>query len=121
MRAETVPVILGVLVAIVGLAILADAWLPETMTFGSERRRRSRTERSLGGEACIGLAALCEAAALIGRDTWAYETVAMLAGAGLFVIGVWLNRRFLSDRISNRGALRRDETPKARDGKDRIR
>ena len=121
MRVETVPIILGILVAIVGLAILADAWLPESMTFGSERRRRSRTERSLGGEACIGLAALCEAAALIGRDTWPYTTVAMLAGAGLFLLGVILNWRYLVDRVSNRGALRRDETPKPNTQKNRIR
>jgi hypothetical protein len=27
----------------------------------------------------------------------------------LFVLGVWSNRRYLRDRITNRGALRRDE------------
>ena len=121
MRIETVPVILGVLVAIVGLAILADAWLPETMTFGSERRRRARTERSISGEACIGLAALCEAAALIGRDTWRSETLSMLLGVGLFLAGTWLNRRYLLDRISNRGALRRGKLPPKREGPNRIR
>jgi drug/metabolite transporter (DMT)-like permease len=120
-RVETIPLILGVLVAIVGLAILADAWLPETMAFGSERRRRLRTERSLAGEALIGLAALCEAAALIGRDTWPYETVAMMVAGGLFLVGIVLNRRYLRDRITNRGALRRDDAPKPFVGKNKIR
>ena len=107
MRVETIPLIIGIIVALIGLAILADAWLPEEMTFRSERRRQERTERSIGGEACIGLAVLCLAAALIGRDTWRYGTVAVIAGSLLFVIGAFLNRTFLRDRIVNRGALRR--------------
>ncbi len=107
MRVETIPLIVGIIVALVGLAILADAWLPEEMTFGGERRRNVRTERSIGGEACIGLAILCFAAALIGRDTWPYVTVAVIAGTVLFLLGVFANRRYLRDRIVNRGALRR--------------
>ena len=107
MRVETIPLIIGIIVALIGLAILADAWLPEEMTFRGERRRHERTERSIGGEACIGLAVLCLAAALIGRDTWRYGTVAVIAGSLLFVIGTFSNRSFLRDRIVNRGALRR--------------
>ncbi len=106
-RIEIIPVIAGVVVALIGLAILADAWLPEEMPYRSERRRRARTERSLGGEACIGLAVLCVAAALIGRDTWRYSTVAMIAGSVLFLFGVFANRRYLRERLVNRGALRR--------------
>ena len=102
-----IPLILGVLVALIGLAILADAWLPEELSHDKERRRQSRTERSLGGEACIGIAVLCMAVALLGRDTWRYSTVAVIAGAVLFLIGVMQNRRYLRDRIVNRGALRR--------------
>jgi uncharacterized membrane protein len=77
------------------------------MNFGSERRRNERTERSIGGEACIGLAILCFAAAIVGRDTWPYTTVAVIAGAVLLLFGVIGNRKFLRDRIVNRGALRR--------------
>ena len=51
MRVETIPLILGALVGLIGLGLLADAWLPEHVRFRSERRRRARTERSLGGEA----------------------------------------------------------------------
>ena len=110
-RVEMIPVIAGVVVALIGLAILADAWLPEEYTHRNERRRAARTERSTAGEACIGLAVLCVAAALIGRDTWPYSTVAMIAGSVLFLVGVFANRRYLRDRMVNRGALRRGAPP----------
>jgi hypothetical protein len=106
-RVETIPIILGVLVALVGLGLVADAWLPEQVTRRSERRRKARAERHVGGEAAIGLGMLCMAAALIGRDTWKYGTIAVIAGTVLFVIGAWLNREYLKERITNRGALRR--------------
>ncbi|MFL5608750.1 MAG: hypothetical protein ACJ8AD_20005 [Gemmatimonadaceae bacterium] len=109
MRVEVIPLILGSLVALVGLGLLADAWMPEDMTGFRERRRTARIERSLGGEAAIGLGMLCMAAALIGRDTWDYVTVAIIAGSVLLVIGSWMNRRYLRDRVVNRGALRRGE------------
>lgn len=122
-RVEQIPLILGILVAVLGLAILADAWLPEEMPFRTERRRTAREERSLGGEAAIGLGVLCMAAALIGRDSWDYGTVAVIAGTVLFVLGAVLNRRFLRDRIVNRGSLRRGGARKRGDsrGSDRIR
>ena len=123
MRFETIPLILGVLVGLVGLAILADAWLPEELTFSGERRRQERTERSVTGEAGIGLAVLCMAAALIGRDSWPYETVTVMAGTVLFIVGAVMNRRFLRDRIVNRGKLRRGGAPPPprESRKDRIR
>ena len=108
-RAEMIPIVIGVVVALIGLAILADAWIPEKLSTQSDRRRRARTERSIGGEAAIGLAVLCMAAALIGRDTWVYSTVAVIAGAVLFFFGLLANRRYLKERITNRGALRRGE------------
>ena len=110
-RVETIPLILGILVALVGAGLLADAWLPESVRGTRERRRRERTERHLGGEAAIGVGILCMAGALIGRDTWRYGTIAVIAGSVLIATGGWLNRRFLRDRIVNRGALRRGETP----------
>lgn len=106
-----IPLVAGVIVALIGLAILADAWLPEEITHSGERRRAARIERSIGGEACIGLAVLCVAAALIGRDTWPYSTVAMIAGSVLFLLGVFANRRYLRERMVNRGALRRGAPP----------
>jgi len=112
LRAETIPLILGSLVALFGLGVIADAWLPERVLYQSERRRRARAERDLGGETSIGLGGLCMAAALIGRDTWRYGTVAVMVGAFLLLLGAWLNRSYLRERISNRGELRRG-APKA--------
>ena len=109
MRIEVIPLIVGVLFALVGLGLLADAWIPEDAAPFRERRRRRRAERSLGGEALIGLGVLCLAAAIISRDSWDYVNVAVIAGAVLMLVGAWMNRRYLRERISNRGALRRDE------------
>lgn len=106
-RVEIIPLILGVLVGLIGVGLLADAWLPEDFRGGKERRRRERQERHLGGEAAIGVGILAMASTLIGRDTWRYGTIAVILGSVLVVWGGWLNRRFLRDRIVNRGALRR--------------
>ena len=109
MRIELIPLIVGGLLGLIGLGLLADAWIPEDVAPFRERRRRPRTERSLGGEAMIGLGVLCLAAAIVSRDTWDYVNVAIIAGGVLLLIGVWMNRRYLRDRFVNRGALRRDE------------
>jgi hypothetical protein len=108
-RIELIPLIVGALLGLLGLGLLADAWIPEDVAPFRERRRRPRTERSLGGEAMIGLGVLCLAAAIVSRDTWDYVNVAIIAGGVLLLIGVWRNRRYLRDRFVNRGALRRDE------------
>ena len=122
MRVETLPLIIGTIVALLGLGVIADAWLPEKVLYQSERRRRARAERDLGGETAIGLGVLCMAAALFGRDTWQYSTVAVMAGAFLLLLGAWLNRAYLRERISNRGELRRG-APKSEkpQGRPRIR
>ena len=122
MRVETIPLILGVVVALVGIGLLADAWLPEDVSYRRERRRRAREERHIGGEALIGVGVLCTAAALIGRDTWPYSTVAVIVGAVMILIGGVLNKRFFHERVVNRGALRRGtEKPKTPEKNDRIR
>jgi len=109
-RLETIPLIIGVIVALIGLGLLVDSWSAEAIPGMRERRRSPRTERSLGGEASIGLGVLCIAAAIFGRDTWDYVNVAVIAGIVLVLLGSYANRRYLRDRISNRGALRRAET-----------
>jgi hypothetical protein len=106
-RVETIPLILGSLVALIGLGVIADAWLPEQILYRSERRRRARAERHLGGETALGLGVLCMAAALLGRDTWRYSTVAVMVGTFMILNGAWFNRTYLRERISNRGELRR--------------
>ena len=59
------------------------------------------------------------AAALIGRDTWRYGTVAVIAGAVLVLFGSCPTARYLRDRIVNRGALRRGGRPSAKRGPQR--
>ena len=108
MRLELLPLIFGALVALLGLGLVADGWLPDRdQLLSSERRRRQRAERDRGGEIIVGLGMLALAAALIGRDTWRYGNVAVLAGVVLLALGAALNRRYLRELMTFRGASRR--------------
>jgi hypothetical protein len=107
MRIEIVPLILGGLVGLIGLGLLFDAWTADEVIVKRERRRRPRIERSRGGETAIAFGVMGMAAAFIGRDTWKYSVVAVIAGTALVLLGAIMNRRFLGQMISNRGALRR--------------
>lgn len=107
MRLEHIPILLGILIAAIGLGLVADAWLPDESLMRSERRRRQRAERHRGGEALVGVGTLCLAAALIGRDTWRYGTLAVLVGTVLLIAGVVLNRAFLREVLFFRGPARR--------------
>ena len=107
MRLEHLPLILGVLIGILGVALMADAWIPDDTFVSSERRRRQRAERHRTGEGLVGIGTLCLAAALIGRDTWRYGTLTILIGAILLAIGVGLNHRFLREVLFFRGPARR--------------
>ena len=107
MPIEVLPLIAAVLVGLIGLGLVFDAWTPDEIIVKNERRRRPRVERSRGGEALIGFGVLCMAAAFAGRDTWRYSVIAVIAGTVLLVLGAFANRRYLGSVISNRGALRR--------------
>jgi hypothetical protein len=104
---ELIPVIVGGFVGLIGLVLLFDAWTPDEIVVKRERRRSPRMERSRGGEAMVGLGVLCMAGAFIGRDTWVYSVVAVIAGAVLLLLGAFANRKYLGELIGNRGALRR--------------
>jgi hypothetical protein len=52
------------------------------------------------------------AAALIGRDTWRWGTIAVIAGAALLIIGAIMNRAYLKEVLLFRGAARRGEGDK---------
>jgi hypothetical protein len=106
-RLEILPVIVGALVALVGLALVADGWITDAPARVAERRRHARAERHRGGEIAIGVGLVCAGAALVGRDGWRYGTVAVLVAAALVTAGAVLNVRFLAERLANRGALRR--------------
>ena len=91
MRLEHLPLILGLLFVVAGVALIADALLREQPLMMTDRRKRSRAPRHRGGQVAIGLGTLFVAAALFGRDGWRYGTVAMLLGVVAFAVGVWLN------------------------------
>lgn len=107
MRIEILPLIAAVIVGLIGLGLIFDAWTPDEIIVKHERRRRARVERNRAGEAAIGLGVLCMAAAFGGRDTWRYSVVAVIAGTILMVFGAIKNRHYFGASVSNRGALRR--------------
>lgn len=109
MRLEQIPLFVGVIVAILGLGLILDAQLPEGFTPSRERRRRERTEPHRGGQTLVGIGIIAIAAALIGRDTWRFGTLAILAGVLLVAVGGWLNREYLRESVVFRGAARRGE------------
>lgn len=107
MRLEQLPILLGVLIALIGLTIALDAWQTGGVTPLRERRRRTRAVPHKAGQTLVALGTLCMAAALIGRDTWRWGTIAVLAGSGLLIIGAMMNRRYLKEVLLFRGAARR--------------
>jgi uncharacterized membrane protein HdeD (DUF308 family) len=88
MRLETIPLILGVLLALLGLALIFDAWAPDNIIVPEERRKRPRRDRDRWGEALVGLGAIAMAATFLGRDTWRYSIVAVIAGVVLLLWGL---------------------------------
>lgn len=107
MRLEHIPLIIGAIVALIGLGFIADASMAASAPVTPERRRRTRAEPSRAGEAVVGVGTLCMAAALFGRDTWRYGTVVVLIGSALLLLGAILNRVFLKETLMFRGAARR--------------
>jgi hypothetical protein len=109
MRLEQLPILIGVLIALLGLTILLDAWQAGGVAPLRERRRRARAVPNKAGQSLVALGTLCMAAALIGRDTWRWGTIAVLAGITLLVIGAILNRTYLKEVLLFRGPARRGQ------------
>lgn len=97
MRLEHLPLVLGLLFVVAGVALIADALLREQPLMVTDRRKRSRAPRHRGGQVAIGVGTLAVAAALFGRDAWRYGTVAVLLGVVAFASGVWLNWPYVRD------------------------
>jgi len=111
-KIEQFPLLLGVLVALVGLTILLDAWQAGGVAPLRERRRRTRAVPNKGGQTLVALGTMCMAAALLGRDTWRWGTISVLAGTALLLIGAVMNRAYLREVLLFRGAARRGEGEK---------
>src|ERR1700682_6180322 len=109
MTLEQVSIILGVLVSLGGLTIALDAWQAGGVAPLRERRRRTRAVPHKAGQTLVALGTLCMAAALIGRDTWRWGTISVLAGVALLVIGAIMNRKYLKEVLLFRGAARRGQ------------
>ena len=106
MRLELVPVILGLIVLVLGVAILWDAWGEHPMGPMRERRRRTRATINSRGESSVGFGMMLLGAALIGRD-WRFETLTVLAGTLLVLWGGFENREYIREMLFFRGAARR--------------
>jgi len=117
MRVETIPLILGLLLFLMGAAIIADAVVADDPSHESERRRRERPERSKIGQIVFGSGTLCVAAVLIGRDQWRFTTLAIAVAVVLVVVGVGLNLRYIRGSllgpVLGRSAKRRESDNEA--------
>ena len=109
MRLEQLPILFGVLVALIGLTILLDAWQTGGVGPLRERRRRTRAVPHKAGQTLVAIGTLCMAAALMGRDTWRWGTISVLAGSALLIIGAIMNRHYLKEVLLFRGAARRGQ------------
>jgi hypothetical protein len=112
MKLEQFPIILGIIVALIGLTIALDAWQAGGVAPLRERRRRTRAVPHKVGQTLVALGTLCMAAALVGRDTWRWGTISVLAGSVLLIIGAIMNRQYLKEVLFFRGAARRGEGDK---------
>lgn len=113
MRVENLPIVLGVVVLIIGAAIIWDAWGPQTLGPMRDRRRRSRAAVDIKGELVAGLGIAFLGAALIGSD-WRFETVTVLVGTICIIVGALRNWKYFREVFLFRGSARRvsDDQPK---------
>ena len=109
MRLEQFPIILGIIVALIGLTMALDAWQAGGIAPFSERRRRTRAVPHKAGQTLVAVGTICLGIALIGRDTWKYTTVTVLLGVVLLIVGAIMNRLYLKEVLLFRGAARRGQ------------
>jgi hypothetical protein len=125
-KLEQIPIVFGVIVLLIALAIGYDAFSPEERRPFRERRRRRRADLNRPGELLVSLGTASMAAALMGRDSWRWGNIAVFTGVVLLIIGASLNRQFLKELLLFRGASRRatGDEPKTEAGdapRDKLR
>lgn len=96
---EVIPFLGGLLAAIAGGALVADAALIDE-PFGTERRTRPRPQRNRVGQACLGGSLVCAALVLLSGGASPFAVAATLIGIALLVAGIVLNWRYLIDLIN---------------------
>jgi len=106
MRLEHLPLILGFLLGLIGLALVFDAWVPDNVIVPQERRRRPRRERDRLGEALVGFGAIAMAATFVGRDTWRYSIIAVIAGALMLLWGAKRSSGYIKGLFTHRGRVK---------------
>ena len=103
MRLETFPIVLGVVLGVLGLALLFDASSPDEIIGLQERRRRPRRDRDRPGEALVGLGTLAMAFTFFAAEVWRYSIVGVIAGALLLLWGAKRNGGYLRGVLSRGG------------------
>jgi hypothetical protein len=106
-KLEQFPIVIGVIVLLIALAIAYDSMSPEERRPFRERRRRQRADLNRTGELFVALGTACLAAALIGRDSWRWGNIAVFTAVALLIVGAAFNRQFLRELLLFRGASRR--------------
>lgn len=95
---EILPFLGGLIAAVVGGALIADAALHDE-PFGIERRRVARPERNKVGQGCLGGSLVCIALVLLSGGGSPLSVAATFVGIALVIAGVVLNWRYLMDLI----------------------
>jgi len=109
MRIELLPVLLGILVALIGVAVIYDASGDPELGPLRDRRRRIRRTIDRPGEQMVGFGTVLLGIALVGRDSWRFGTLIILAGTLLVLLGGFRNRRYITEILTFRGASRRGD------------
>jgi hypothetical protein len=128
MKLEQLPLVLGAIIALIGLLVAYDAIKPMQIRPFRERRRRIRAKLDRTGELLIALGIIGMAVAFLSRDTGRFGTLGVIIGSVLLLAGGLMNRTYLKEMLLFRGAARRADAEEkianpneAERTKDRIR
>lgn len=121
MVVEKMPAVFGAIVILMGMALVWDAWGPQTVGPMRDRRRRTRVRIDLKGELIAGVGIVLLGAAVM-RPDWRMETVIVIAATVCIAIGALRNWKYFREVFMFRGAARRNTSPEStKSGKLRIR